>query len=93
MSDILAQLAGDFDSLESSLDDLAESISVFQKNLLEMPKHVDPLTFFRKIRPFLSGTKSGKYAEWRGIVFEGVSNTPLLLTGKIFKIKLERRIR
>lgn len=49
--------------------------------LNRMDEHVDPVVFYRDIRPFLGGYSGKAFAKTGGLVFEGVSERPFKLTG------------
>ena len=46
-----------------------------------MDKFLKPEVFFHRLRPFLAGFTSGPYADWGGIVFQGIHPDPKPFSG------------
>ncbi|NWY07355.1 I23O2 dioxygenase, partial [Nothoprocta ornata] len=75
-----AVLQRDEDALLRALQQLAGAIGDMKQALRRMHDHVDPGVFYSVIRIFLSGWRDNA-AMPRGLLYEGVSEEPLALSG------------
>ncbi|KAM8794568.1 indoleamine 2,3-dioxygenase 2-like [Eudromia elegans] len=75
-----AVLQPDEDALLQALQQLAGAIGDMGRTLRRMHEHVEPAVFYSVIRIFLAGWRDNA-ALPRGLLYEGVSEEPLALSG------------
>uniref|UniRef100_A0A2C9LC41 Indoleamine 2,3-dioxygenase n=1 Tax=Biomphalaria glabrata TaxID=6526 RepID=A0A2C9LC41_BIOGL len=63
------------------LDEINKVIQMMTKSLTRMHDHLDAKTFFNEVRPFLAGWGGEGTPLPDGLVYEGISTTPIKMLG------------
>ncbi|CAG5117390.1 unnamed protein product, partial [Candidula unifasciata] len=69
------------DKISTCLEEVSRSIKDMKYSLSRMRDHLDARSFFDIIRPFLDGWGGDKSPLPEGLIYEGVSDIPVKLTG------------
>ncbi|XP_013395629.1 indoleamine 2,3-dioxygenase 2-like [Lingula anatina] len=76
-----ALTTGDDDGLIEGLQGMADTIQRMQQTLSRMHEKQDPWTFYHKLRPFFEGWGAQSKFLPEGLIYEGVSDSPLQYLG------------
>ncbi|XP_005095612.1 myoglobin [Aplysia californica] len=67
--------------ITACLEDICETTCSLKKVLTRMHDHLSAKTFFNSLRPFLAGWGGEGNALPEGLIYEGISDTPIQLPG------------